>query len=388
MTAIPVDLQVGATTPVTIPVEMQIGGGDPVAMPIELDVTVHPAPAVIAPPLPSDFGPVLQSTLGDAMRNGRAYALPTPPEPIRIETTVDLSLTGSAVGGIFCGTGARIVSAVAGGAPVIRLEATGAGAVEGFTWRDLLIEGSGAEGEAILFTRPYVGNCIRQFELHNVRAMRCKGIARFYGNVFEARVYNIKGRENRDSDLVLENPPAGQGDGVISTIDVIGGTFQDSGKHGAEMRGWARGLTLRSVHFMNCKDWGLFAPNGLEWAESCTAENCSDAVTWLNPDGTTRTSKRAGFRIDNYCGGLVNCRFHTVRRQVYAIESFVTGEMHVGPISVGGTPTLPAPENYVRAMYLRKSGDASARPVVRVQGRCGGRDIEQPANQGLDLYRM
>lgn len=305
----------------------------------------------------TDDTAALQTAFDAAIRERNGAVLVIPPGTYRITrpllVTTDEKPNGNITHGcLIRAHGARLVSEIGGGQPVLRIESDSVVrflAVEG-----LEITGNGQEGHGLEISCIRRGRYIYNFCLRDLIVQSCGGDGcRMIGNVFEGQVFNCYFRDNRKNGATFSHGPE---DTVLSAVHVFGCVFGGNGVHGVELAAGAEDVGFNGCYFLLNGRFGVTAPNGLTLLSHCGFENNHQAAdSFAHGD--------AGIRL-MIKGTLIGCTAYSIAHQTHLLRAFVTQDLVMVGCTGGGSQDAKG------AGLARLQGDGSAEAIlVGTRGR-------------------
>ncbi len=211
--------------------------------------------------------------------------------------------------------GARIVSEIADGSPVIQIASN-------TTQRFLLIEGlqiagSGREGHGIVLScdgrAAYLYNaCLRDVVVENCGGDGCQMV----GNVFESQIFNSYFRSNKGNGATFAHGNRG---GVLSAVHVFGCVFGQNGQHGVALEHGAYDVSFNGCYFLLNGHYGLAAGNGCTMINGCGFENNHTTESGPKPGN-------AGIRLVGF-STIVASGAYSIANQMALVDGLITGEL-------------------------------------------------------------
>ncbi|MGE0652145.1 MAG: glycosyl hydrolase family 28-related protein [Alphaproteobacteria bacterium] len=296
-----------------------------------------PAAAVAAPPerpvataTARDFGAVGDGVADDSVALERLFAatlagpkarvVQIPPGRYRVTRPIRIVTADRGPGNVthrsgILAHGARIVSEVTDGKPVIEIESRAT--LRFYLIDGLEIVGRGKEGHGLSITCEKRGTYFYNFCLRDAIISGCGGDGlNLKGNVFEGQVFNSYFRDNRRNGATFAH---GAEDTVLSAVHVFGCVFGGNGRHGAELAEGAADVGFNGCYFLLNKRFGLSAPNGCTLLSHCGFENNHMAA----PDFAHGD---AGLRL-MVQGTLVGCTAYSIYNQTHLLRAHVTNRL-------------------------------------------------------------
>lgn len=221
--------------------------------------------------------------------------------------------------------GARIISAIGDGEPVIEIESRAT--VRYFLIDGLEIVGSGDDGHGLAVHCETRGTYLYNFCLRDVIVESCGGDGlRMVGNLFEGQIFNSYFRDNGRNGATFAH---GDEDTVLSAVHVFGCVFGGNGRHGAELTDGATDLSFYGCYFLLNQYFGFSADTGCTLLSHCGFEN-------NHMQAEDFAHGEAGARM-MLSGTLVGCFAYSIYNQTHLLRTYVTNKLvMVGCTADGG----------------------------------------------------
>lgn len=239
-------------------------GTDSVPLPALLAVTA----ATTAPAAASTGTGAVEAALKAALASGSIVRLT---ESSYVATSSIVINVGATLGsfGIDLG-GAKILSQIAGGAPVIEI-AAGAGVNLGaLTLANFTILGNGQEGDGIKIVADGSDRSICDLEVRNVSVEHVGGIGLDVLGSVQGNVFNTWMHGNAQGGARFANSAGG---GISGEWDWMGGGFRKNGTAGLMLDNGAHDMSVRGAYFVENNGPGLAATSGITLVEQSGFEN-------------------------------------------------------------------------------------------------------------------
>ncbi len=278
----------------------------------------------------ADDTDALQAVFDAALAGADAAVVDLPPgvyrvtRPIRVTTGSgsDANITHPA--GIK-GRGARIVSEIGDGQPIVRIDVHAT--LRYVLLEGISLEGSGQDGTGLEISCQDRGTYFYNFCLRDLYIERCGGDGcRLIGNLFEGQIVNAYFRDNGRDGAVFSH---GAEDTVLSAVHVFGCVFGGNHRNGASLENEARDLSFHGCYFLLNGRFGLSAGTGVTLLSHCGFENNHErAESFADGD--------AGLRL--LVGGtLVGCTAYSIYKQRALVRAYVTNRLSlIGCTGTGG----------------------------------------------------
>lgn len=299
-----------------------------------------------------------------AEMSGQTYTVSSP-----IIINVTSTVTGPI--GIDLG-GARIVSQITNGQPVIEINAGPGVDLRYLTLSNFTIEGNGREGDGIKIVSNSDNSWIYNFSIENVTVKNVGGYGLdLQGNVFEGLISNSWMNGNRAGGAYFGHTSAGA---QVSALRWYGGGAENNGGAGIMLANGARDLMVDGLTIANNNGRGISA----EWG-----------ITSVS-DSQFRDNRGEGLWFQSF-GNFTNNTFTSSGVQTTGIDGYMTTQVTmVGNTSVytggGANPTTLANVQGLGALYTYGStGRVLTGPAVSVSGMGGGNAAEVGSGGGVTL---
>lgn len=273
----------------------------------------------------TDDTKALQSAL-DAAFAADGTLLQIPPGTYRVTRSLRIRFTRPLTrqGGILA-PGARLVSAIADGSPVVEIlsEST----VRYLLVDGLSIEGSGVDGVGLKLSCESFGQYIYNFCLRDIVVQNCGGDGcALAGNVFEGQMINCYFRNNHGNGVSFAH---GHPAGILSAIHVMGCVFGQNLDNGAALLNGCYDVAFHGCYFLLNRRFGLLARNGCTLLSNCGFENNHEAAPGFSAGD-------AGIWLQGF-GTLVACTAYSIRNQTRLLRSYVANQLvMIGCTGSGG----------------------------------------------------
>ena len=179
-----------------------------------------------------------------------------------VATPIVINVTSSTQGpvGIDLG-GAKIISQIADGSPVIEIIVGPGVDLAGLTLSNFTIWGNGQEGDGIKIVADGPDRSVRDFTISNVNVEHVGGIGLdVLGNVSQGTVFNSWMHGDAEGGARFANSAGG---GVVSALEWMGGGVRKNGVAGLILDNGARDLSVTGAYFVDNDGPGLMAPSGI-----------------------------------------------------------------------------------------------------------------------------
>src|SRR5918993_126356 len=199
-----------------------------------------------------------------------------------VTTPIVIYLTASSSGpiGIDLG-GAKIMSQVTGGRPVIEIVAGPGVNVSNLTLSNFSISGNGQEGDGIKIVAAGSDRSIN-LSISNVNIEHVGGIGLdVLGNV-SGKVVDSWMHGNEDGGARFAN----SGGGTADALQWIGGGFRKNGVAGLILDNGTRDMYVQGAYFVENYGAGIYATTGIALVEQSGFENNTSAGAWVGGSST------------------------------------------------------------------------------------------------------
>jgi Ca2+-binding RTX toxin-like protein len=299
-----------------------------------------------------------------AEMSGQTYTVSSP-----IVINVTSTVTGPI--GIDLG-GARIMSQIANGQPVIQINAGPGVDLRYLRLSNFTIEGNGREGDGIRIVSTSSNSWIYNFSIDNVTVKNVGGYGLdFQGNVFEGLISNSWMNGNRAGGAYFAHTSSGA---QVSALRWYGGGAENNGGAGIMLANGARDLMIDGLTIAGNDGRGISA----EWGISSVS------------DSQVRDNRGEGIWFQNF-GSFTNNTFTSSGVQKTGIDGYIAGQVtlvgNTGVYTGSGTdPTTLANVQGRGGLYTYGSaGRVVAGPSVSVSGVGGGNLAQIGSGGGLTL---
>ena len=248
-------------------------------------------------------GGALQETLNAAIHGGYVAHPAATTYTVTSPIVINVSSTTTGPLGIDLG-GARIISQINNGAPVIQINVGPGVDLRYLTLSNFSMEGNGGEGDGIKIVADGNDRWVYNWNVSNVTIEHVGGIGlNFEGSVFEGSVSNSWMNHNEGGGARFAHSANG---GQVSALRWFGGGFRDNGQAGLVLDNWARDMSVQGASFVGNDGPGIHTRGGITLVDSNRFED----------------NEHAGVSFENYgiftnntfasSGGHEHCRngFH------------------------------------------------------------------------------
>lgn len=266
-------------------------------------VTAVTMEATVTSAVTADLG----ATLKAAMAGGYLAHLTGPSYTVTSSIIINVTSTIQGPMGIDLG-GARIVSQITDGSPVIQIN-VGAGVdLRYVTLSNFTIEGNGLEGDGIRIVADGNDRWMYCWTLENVTVQNVGGFGLdVQGSVFEGIVSNSWMIGNAEGGASFAHSDGG---GQVSALRWFGGGFEDNGGSGLLLDKGARDISVDGVTFANNAGPGISAEAGITSVSDSAFQDNGGVGVWFQNfgnfnDNTFSSSGAQAVGISGYLAGGV-----------------------------------------------------------------------------------
>ncbi len=213
----------------------------------------------------------VESALRSAIASGTVTHL-TDTTTYTVTAPIVINITSSiqAETGIDLG-GAKIISHIAGGGPVIEIIVAPGVDVSHLTLANFSVLGNGGEGDGIKIVADGKDRVIRDLSINNVNVEHVGGIGfDVLGNVSHGTVLESWMHGNGAGGARFANSAGG---GTASGLEWMGGGFRKNGGAGLILDNGAHDMTVRGAYFVDNYGPGLYATSGITLMRDSGFEN-------------------------------------------------------------------------------------------------------------------
>ena len=179
--------------------------------------------------------------------------------------------------------GARIVSNITNGAPVIQINVAAGVDLANLTLTNFSIWGSGSDGDGIQIVANGTDRLVHDWSVSNVTIQHVGGAGLdVIGNVSTGTVFNSWMHGNAGGGALFSNGDAG---GTISDIEWAGGGFRKNDVGGLVLEHGAQGVSVSGAYFVDNYAPGIVAPSGITSVTTSGFENNVGSAIEFNGHG-------------------------------------------------------------------------------------------------------
>ena len=189
-----------------------------------------------------------------------------------VATPIVINVTSSTQGlvGIDLG-GAKMVSQIADGSPVIEIIVGPGVDLAGLTLSNFSILGNGREGDGIKIVADGADRSLHDFTISNVNVEHVGGIGLdILGNASQGKVFNSWMHDDAKGGARFADSAGG---GEVSALEWMGGGVRKNGVAGLILDNGARDLSVTGAYFVDNNGPGLMAPSGITSVQASGFEN-------------------------------------------------------------------------------------------------------------------
>jgi hypothetical protein len=302
----------------------------------------------------ADLGAILKA----AMAGGYLAHLTGPSYTVTSSIVINVTSTIQGPMGIDLG-GARIVSQITDGSPVIQINVGPGVDLRYVTLSNFTIEGNGLEGDGIRIVADGNDRWMYCWTLENVTVQNVGGFGLdVQGSVFEGIVSNSWMIGNAEGGASFAHSDGG---GQVSALRWFGGGFEDNGGAGLLLDKGARDISVDGVTFANNAGPGISAESGITSVSDSAFKDNGGAGVWFQNfgnfnDNTFSSSGAQAVGISGYLAGGAT---------LVGNSSTYTG-------SGADTTTLASLQGNGTAFLVDDSGKVVTGQNVAVSGTGGG----------------
>ncbi|WIM14421.1 Ig-like domain-containing protein [Enhydrobacter sp.] len=266
---------VGVTTPEDGSPAHVVTSDQGVALP-----ALAPITAATTAPVPDSNGTgPLEGALEAAMAGGYVAHLDAPAYTVDSPIVINVTSADQGTFGIDLG-GARILSQVAGGEPVIEIVVAPGVHLSSLTLSNFSIQGNFVEGDGIKIVADGADRGIGTLIVDNVNVEHVGGIGLdVIGNVSHGQIANSWMNGNLQGGARFAGSPAG---GVAGDLAWEGGGFRLNGVAGMILDNGTHDMVVKGAYFVDNRGPGIAATSGITLVQESGFENNVDAGAIVN----------------------------------------------------------------------------------------------------------
>jgi len=301
-----------------------------------IPVIAHATAAATAAVASSNGTSVLESAIEAAVAGGTAVYTDT--NSYTVTAPIIINVTSSSHGGVFDLGGAKIISQISGGGPVIEIIVAAGVTLDGLTLENFSINGNGQEGDGIKIVADGTDRSVMNLVVSNVSVEHTGGIGLdVLGNVSQATVYNSWMNGNALGGARFADSANG---GVASGLAWEGGGFRKNGAAGLILDNGTHDMSVKGAYFVENSGPGLYATSGITTVQASGFENNGGAGAFVQGSGnfTDDTFSTYGPQTVAVAGYLTSSQTITVTDP--DVEYYGTGSDPTVAANVQGTGTL------------------------------------------------
>jgi Ca2+-binding RTX toxin-like protein len=321
---------------------------------MQMPVIAHATAAATTIVASSNGTSVLESAIEAAVAGGTAVHTHT--NSYTVTAPIIINVTSSSHGGIIDLGGAKIISQISGGGPVIEIIVAAGVKLDGLTLENFSINGNGQEGDGIKIVADGTDRSVVNLVVSNVSIEHTGGVGLdVLGNVSQATVYNSWMNGNALGGARFANSANG---GVASDLAWEGGGFRKNGAAGLILDNGTHDMSVKGAYFVENIGPGLNATSGITNVQASGFENNGGAGAFVQGSSN-----------------FTNDTFSTYGPQKVAVAGYLTsGQMitltdpDVEYYGSGSDPTVAANVQGSGMLAIAGGGNVIAGPHVTVTG--------------------
>ena len=237
---------------------------------IELPTLAAVSAATTAAVTSSTGTEALESALRAAIAGGTVAHLTDTTYTVTAPIVINITSSIATETGIDLG-GAKIISHIAGGGPVIEFIVAPGVDVSHLTLSNFSVLGTGGEGDGIKIVADGTDRVIRDLSINNVNVEHVGGIGLdVLGNVSHGTVFDSWMHGNGQGGARFANSAGG---GIASGLEWMGGGFRKNGGAGLILDNGTHDMTVRGAYFVENDGPGLYATSGITLVRDSGFEN-------------------------------------------------------------------------------------------------------------------
>lgn len=285
----------------------------------------------------------LETALRTALQGGTVGTLAGASYTVTTPIVIYLNSSSSGPIGIDLG-GAKIVSQVAGGQPVIQIVAGPGVNVSNLTLSNFSISGNGSEGDGIRIVAAGADRSINlslsNVDIEHVGGVGLDVIGNVSGTVFDSWMHGNTGGGARFANM---------GGGTADALSWIGGGFRKNGVAGLTLGSGVTDMSVQGAYFVENYGAGIYATSGIARVEQTGFENNAAAGAWVGGSSTflADTFSTYGPQTTGIAGSLTSGKVTLIgdTNEYYGGGSDPTALVNLqgsGTLSIAGTGTVVA----------------------------------------------
>ena len=293
----------------------------------------------------SELAPLLQ----DAFNNG--HLVVGTDQTYTVSAPIVINVTKNSQGpiGIDLG-GARIVSNITNGAPVIQINVAPGVDLANLTLSNFSIWGSGSDGDGVKIVADGADRLVHDWTIRDITIQHVGGAGLdLVGNFSSGTVFNSWMHGNADGGARFDN---GTGGGAISDVEWAGGGFRKNDVGGLILDHGAHGVSVDGAYFVDNFAPGIVAPSGITSVTTSGFENNVGSAIEFNGQGDfwANTFSTFGPQATGIDGSLTGSASLVSNINEYygsgggSILAYIQGAGHLaevgGGISTGGNVSV------------------------------------------------
>lgn len=321
---------------------------------LAIPTIAHATAATTATVASSSGSSVLESSIKAAVAGGTVVHTDT--NTYVVTAPIVINVTSSSHGGVIDLGGAKIVSQIANGGPVIEIIVAAGVKIDGLTLENFSINGSGHEGDGIKIVADGTDRSVVNLVISNVSIEHTGGIGLdVLGNVSHATIYNSWMNGNALGGARFANSAHG---GVASDLAWEGGGFRKNGTAGLILDNGAHDMSVKGAYFVENGGPGINATSGITNVQASGFENNGGAGALVQGSSN-----------------FTNDTFSTYGPQTVAVAGYLTSgqtitltDPDVEYYGTGADPTVAANVQGTGTLAMSGGGNVIAGPQVAVTG--------------------
>ena len=244
---------------------------------VAIPTIAHATAATTAAVASSNGTSVLESSIKTAVAGGTAVHTDT--NTYTVTAPIIINVTSSSHGGVIDLGGAKIVSQIANGGPVIEIVVAAGVKLDGLTLENFSINGNGHEGDGIKIVADGTDRSVVNLVVNNVSIEHTGGIGLdVLGNVSQATVYNSWMNGNALGGARFADSANG---GVASGLAWEGGGFRKNGTAGLILDNGTHDMSVKGAYFVENAGPGINATSGITSVQASGFENNGGAGAFV-----------------------------------------------------------------------------------------------------------
>jgi 20S proteasome alpha/beta subunit len=233
--------------------------------------TLSPVTAATTAPMASSTGTgALETALKTAMASGTVVHLTGVTYTVTKSIVINVTASTQGPVGIDLG-GAKILSQITDGSPVIEIIAGPGVNLGGLTLSNFMLEGNGQEGDGIKIVADGNDRSVHDWNFSNLELEHVGGIGLdVLGNVFQGTVFDSWMNANTQGGARFANSAHG---GAAGGLAWTGGGFRANGVAGLILDNGTHDMTVKGAYFVSNDGPGVDATSGITLVQGSGFEN-------------------------------------------------------------------------------------------------------------------